>query len=227
MRIRRFSQRFVISAKDGNYTDGSGLWLDVRNGGKAKSWSLRFGGQRVSPPGGSAQRISVEQAQAFVRQCRDQLARDEDPFAGRVQVKQAESETDIPTFIDCAKAYYAHKAAIDWGHSAQGVHRGIIKNFLESVPFKNLPVRDITGTHIETILQPIWVPKPVIAKRTAQFLRGMFRWARAKKTPSGLRWYSGENPAVTTKDSDLAIVLGSQPRSHGHHEELAVKMFPS
>src|SRR6516164_7480230 len=34
----KFTQRFVNSAKDGTYTDGSGLYLIVRKSGRARSW---------------------------------------------------------------------------------------------------------------------------------------------------------------------------------------------
>ena len=37
--------------------DGSGLYLHVR--GKSKSWSFRYSGRRISPPGGSARHIEV------------------------------------------------------------------------------------------------------------------------------------------------------------------------
>src|SRR5262249_34274509 len=159
MPIKRFSERFVITAKDGTYTDGSGLWLDVRNGGKAKSWAFRFGGKRISPPGGSARRISLEHAQAFVRQCRDQLARGEDPFTARVQAKQAESEAKI-TFKYCVAEYYKFKCGQDWGPQSQALGRTIIRNYLDPVPFAEMPVNDITTAHIETILKPHWLAKP-------------------------------------------------------------------
>jgi integrase len=224
MRVKRFTQRFVISAEDGNYTDGSGLWLHVRNGGKAKSWSFRFAGKRINPPGGSAHRVSVEQAQAFVRQCRDQLARGEDPFGVQVEAKQAESKGRI-TFRVCVAEWYAHKSQHDWGREARNLGRTMMRRYLDPVAFADLPLQDITTKHIETILQPIWLSKPVIAKRTAHFLHGMFRWAKAKQHPDGGKWYVGENPAVVTKDSDLRTVLGSQPPT-GHREALAVDDVP-
>jgi integrase len=219
MRIDRFSQRFVINAADGAYTDGSGLWLDVRNGGKSKSWAFRFGGKRISPPGGSAHKISVEQAQAFVRQCRDQLARGEDPFTARVQAKQAESEAKI-TFRYCVAEYYKQKCDQDWGaKQSHALGRTIVRNYLDPAPFADLPVRDITTAHIETILKPYWLKRPEIAKRTAHFLNGMFRWLKAKK------WYVGENPAAVTRDSALRLVLGRQPRP-AHREALPVEDVP-
>jgi integrase len=224
MHIKRFSQSFVIKAKDGTYTDGSGLWLDVRNGGKAKSWIFRFSNRRISPPGGSAHKISVEHAQAFARQCRDQLARGEDPFSARVQAKQAESEAKI-TFKYCVAEFYKHKCGCDWGVQAQKLGRTMMSNYLDPVPFADLPVRDITTAHIETILKPIWLAKPVIAKRTAHFLSGMFRWLKAKRGDKGERWYVGENPAVVTRDSELRLVLGRQPRN-GHREALPVEDVP-
>jgi integrase len=218
MRINRFTQRFVINAKDGQYSDGSGLWLDVRNGGKAKSWMFRHGGKRISPPGGSAHKISVEQAQAFTRQCRDQLHRGEDPFTARVQAKQVESEAKI-TWKYCVAEFYKHKSGCDWGAHAQSLGRTMIRNYLDPVTFTDVPIKDITTAHLETILRPIWLTKPVMAKRVAHFLYGMFKWSKAKK------WYAGENPAVITRDSELRILLGTQPRG-GHHPDLPVEDVP-
>jgi integrase len=218
MRLKRFSQRFVISAPDGNHTDGSGLWLEVRNSGKAKSWTFRYGGKRISPPGGSAQRVSVEHAEAFARRCRDQLARDEDPFARRAQAKQEEREAKI-TFRHCVTEFQAHKAAFEWGPQAQALGRTMTDNYLYPAACADFPVRDITTAHIEAILSPIWLSKPVIAKRVGFFLHGMFKWAKAKS------WYVGDNPAVITRDSALSLVLGRQP-PNAHREALAVEDVP-
>src|SRR5262249_50069597 len=119
----------------------------------------------------------------------------------------------------CVAEFCKHKTAHDWGPQAQALGRTMISNYLDPVPFAELPVREITTAHIETILRPIWLAKPVIAKRTAYFLHGMFRWLKAKG------WYVGDNPAVVTKDSALNLVLGRQP-PHGHREALAVDDVP-
>ncbi len=74
------------------------------------------------------------------------------------------------------------------------------------------------GTHLRNP-KSVWKTKPVITKRTANFVYGMFK--RAKKKG----WYVGENPGDTTKDSELGEALGPQPPG-GHHRDLKVKYIP-
>lgn len=215
MRIERFTKTFVAAATDGTYTDGSGLYLHVR--GKSKSWSFRYSGRRISPPGGSARHIGVEQAQAFVRECRDQLARDEDPFTRRVAPPVQTAEF---TFRNRVAEFYEHKCKSAWGSKqAQALGRTMIRNYLDPAACVDLPFQTITWEHIFEILNPFWKTKPVITKRTANFVYGMFK--RAKKKG----WYVGENPGDTTKDSELGEALGPQPPG-GHHRDLKVKYIP-
>jgi Arm DNA-binding domain len=61
-----FTKTFLDNPADGTHTDGTGLYLAVRNGGKARSWSFRYRGKRKTI--GSAFRISLEQAQEQLQQ---------------------------------------------------------------------------------------------------------------------------------------------------------------
>jgi integrase len=212
----KFTQRFVNSAKDGTYTDGSGLYLIVRKSGRARSWSFRHRGKRISPPGGSAHNISVEQAQAFVRQCRDQLANGNDPFSR--QANQASVRK--LTFKECFTEFCAHKGKRDWGRQAKQLGRTIANNYVNASAHADLPVQDITDIpHMLSILEPTWNTKPVIAKRAGFTICAMFRWAKST------RRFLGENPAVITKDSALGLALGRQQRP-GHRVPLNVDDVP-
>ena len=92
-----------------------------------------------------------------------------------MQIKQ-QAQSEATTFKFCVAEFYKHKSGIDWQSHAQALGRSLIRNYLDPVPFADLPVRDINAAHIETILKPIWRKSPVMAKRTAHFLSGMFKW---------------------------------------------------
>src|SRR5262245_30677210 len=96
----RFTQTFLDNPEVGTHTAGSGLYLAVRNAGKARSWSFRHRGHRLTI--GSASRVSLANAQAQVRRYRDRLAQGEDLFARNV-----DEEKKTETLREAVEAHYA------------------------------------------------------------------------------------------------------------------------
>jgi integrase len=212
----RFTQAFLDNPADGTNTDGTGLYLAVRNGGRARSWSFRHRGKRRTI--GSALRISLKEAQAQVRQFRDQLDRDEDPFA----TPDAEQEEKKKiTFRAEVEDFYRHQCDTGaWNTHAAELGRSMIRNYINTAQCANWPLTKIGFKELARIFEqptsaddprPLWQGKPVIAYRTAQMLKNMFDRAIADD-PSR---YHGRNPALTHKDSPLRKRLGKQPQG-GH-----------
>jgi Arm DNA-binding domain len=210
----RFTQSFLDNPAVGTHTDGSGLYLAVRKGGKARSWSFRRRGKRRTI--GSAFRISLKEAEAQVRRFRDQIDNNEDPFA------KAPEEEKGETFSSAAAAFYAHKCQSEWGKDAQALGRSMIRAYVDNrlfadkdKPLKDTavdnrlfadkPLKDIGVKELSRIFKPTWNSKPVIAKRAVLMLKEMFDIAIADER------YQGKNPALITKNAPLRKLLGKQP----------------
>jgi hypothetical protein len=221
----RFTQAFLDNPAGGTHTDGSGLYLAVRNGGKARSWSFRHRGKRRTI--GSAFRISLKDAQALIRQFRDQLDAGDDPFAAPPEEEERE------TFREAVFAHYPHKCQSEWRSAdAQALGRSMIRQYVDSsfmadpktkisgwaAPCADKPLCDIVVKDMAHIFKrptspddsrSVWVGKPVISKRACLMLSEMFDIA----IPDGR--HPGPNPALVTKNSPLRKILGKQPNT-GH-----------
>jgi hypothetical protein len=207
----RFTQSFLDNPTVGTHTDGSGLYLAVRNGGKARSWSFRHRGRRRTI--GSAARISLKEARTQVRQFRDGLDRGEDPFAASPQEKGE-------TFRDAVGAFYAHKCqSREWGKDAQALGRSMFNSYINDTPCADKPLKEIGVDELYRIFKPTWTKKPVIARRTLYTLKEMFDIAISDER------YQGKNPALITKNSPLGRKLGKQPKT-GHRLGLKPELMP-
>jgi integrase len=209
----RFTQVFVEDPEEGTHTDGSGLYLDVRNRGKARSWRFRNRGKLRTI--GSVSRVSLREAQALVRQFQDQIERGEDPFAA----PPTKPEKPAETFLDAAHAFHAHKSKSEWGAGAQALGRTMIRAYVDSAPCANWPLQDIGVQELAQIFKPTWNEKPVLAKRAVLMLKEMFDIAIADER------YQGANPALITKHARLRRILGKQPNG-GHRLGLPPESVP-
>jgi hypothetical protein len=116
MAIHRLKPAFVDKVeRAGVYADGGGLYLQVGEGGGAKSWVFRYSRARFGKLGeahmglGPLHTISLADARELARQCRQQLLRGIDPIEARKSerlAKQLEAAKNL-TFAECAKDYLA------------------------------------------------------------------------------------------------------------------------
>src|SRR5262245_8656754 len=209
----RFTQAFLHNPTNGSHTDGSGFYLAVRNGGKARSWSFRHRGKRRTI--GSAFRIGLKEAQAQVRRFRDQIDSGEDPFAAPPEEERGE------TFREAVAAHYKHKCQSEWGKVAQALGRSIINSYIDNAQCADKPLKDIGVKELKDIFKPTWTTKPVIAKRTVLTLKEMFDIAISDDSPR----HPGPNPAMISKNSRLRRKLGKQPKT-GQRLGLAPELVP-
>lgn len=84
MTIHKFTARFVETAKDGMYCDGGNLWLQVRNGGKARAYLFRYTspvtGAERSMGLGSARTISLAEVREAAHRQHQFLRDGKDPI---------------------------------------------------------------------------------------------------------------------------------------------------
>jgi len=183
--------------KPGRFGDGGGLYLRVAEyetkGGKARSknWIFRFerGGRERLMGLGSLDTLSLAEARAKARECRQLLLEGVDPIEARA-VKRAAmlAPTVMPTFAECARGFIkAHQST--WRNP---VHAAQWPSSLERFAYPvvgKLPVDMIGTPEVLRILEPIWETVPDTARRVRGRVEQVLDWAAARS------YRKGENPA--------------------------------
>jgi integrase len=182
----------IKSLKPGDYADGSGLYLVVRETGERR-WAFRFTdpqGKRakmefahaVEKPTGRPEEMSLAEARDAASHYRLDLKRNGiDP-----RVRKRINTTSGMTFGEFALAHYktfcigrAETAEADWLRS------------INDVPSLHpLKIADITTEDVLAALKPIWGIKPISADRARQRLERLFSAAKT------MHLRVGENPAA-------------------------------
>src|SRR5262245_35757127 len=163
----KLSASFIRSVRrEGRYSDGGNLYLQVANGGK--SWVFqyqRYGRQRDMGLG-SARAVSLALARELRDDCHVKLARGVDPIEARnsaALAARAERAKQM-TFRQCAEDYLAVNAS-KWSNAK---HR---KEWLATLTryaypvFGNLSVAAIDSGLVFKALKPLVGAKPVTASR--------------------------------------------------------------
>jgi integrase len=220
MSIHKLTPGFVAKVTaDGLYSDGRGLYLQVRGG--AKSWIFRYARSRFGRTGesnmglGPAHTISLDEAEELARQCRIQLMKGIDPLEARKaaqRAQQLEAAKNV-TFGFCAQDHLWHMARGDrWKPVTFAFYDRLLNKFV-SPEVKNTPVREVDALLLKKMLEPIQERAPVAAERTRGLLEVILTRAKAQ----GYR--TGDNPA--SLEGPLGVLL---PRLADVHR---TKHFPS
>lgn len=199
---------FVKSAKPGRHGDGKGLCLLVKPTG-GKSWVLRIqrDGKRQDIGLGSVDTASRSPEQhhaslaipilsrrhltlAEAREKADELRKfakaGRDPIVERDRERRA-----IPTFAEATDE--AYKALKD-GWEAKNA--AAFKSSLKEHAFPKLGklrVDEIEPSHIRDMLEPIWLTKPVMARKVRQRLNTVLNFSKSK----GWRAHEAPGKSVT------------------------------
>jgi integrase len=190
--------------KPGRYSDGDGLFLEVKPAG-GRNWILRTlcGGKRRDIGLGSLKSVDLGDARIAAHEIRRQIAQGLDPIAERKRERQV-----VPKFRDAAKSVHdEHKAG--WKN---GKHQAQWLSTLETYAFPKLGdrmVSDIGAPEIRDVLAPIWLSKPETARRVRQRIATVLDWAcvkgfRANEAP--LRSLSKGLPRQPRKDRHFAAM---------------------
>src|SRR5258708_1715870 len=111
MAIHRLKPRFVETVKaKGMYADGGGLYLQVGEGGGAKSWIFRYhvegrGDRQMGL--GPTHTIGLAEARERARKCREQRLDDIDPIEARDAARLAQR-------LEAAKQVTVATCADEW-----------------------------------------------------------------------------------------------------------------
>jgi integrase len=180
------------SAKPGRHADGKGLYLLVKPSG-AKSWLLRtqYLGKRRDIGLGSYDTLSLAEAREKAAALRKVSIKGDDPIGERDKGKFV-----IPTFAKAMEAAHA-----EFSRGWVDKHAAAFKSSLEQHALPSLGkvrVDHIDASLIRDTLAPIWVEKPVMARKVRVRIGQVLDYAKAK------RWRSEGAPAAKEVSMGLA-----------------------
>ena len=197
-------------AEPGRYADGNGLYLIVDPSG-AKRWVLRIvvRGRRRDMGLGGLRAVSLADARQLAQNYRGEARSGGDPLANR-----KEATATIPTFQEAA--LNVHKGLIpSWKnpkHAAQWI--GTLERYVFPQVGKR-PVSQISSADVLRVLSPLWLEKEETAKRLAQRISTVIRWARAAG------YFSGDDPVAAARPA-----LPRQKRNVKHHKAVDFEHVP-
>lgn len=182
--IHLLTAREVTTLTDGMHKDGGNLFLNVRNGGKARSWLFRytFNGRQKPPLSlGPVAKLSLAEAREEARRCHQLLREGKDP----TEVRKAERlQREIHagaalTVNDVLDEYYEAKIA----HKSKEYRRASIR-YLDLIrnTIGTMPVAIVnTGIILEKIgLRGMWIEKRKSAEALLSHLGRIFSLAKVR-----------------------------------------------
>lgn len=185
--------------KDGVYSDGGNLYLQVRNGGAAKSWLFRWaeptvngvrGRERVMGLG-PAHTIDLDEARELARAQRKLLLQHLDPKEVRdgVKINRAKEAARNKTLNQVADEFLESKTA----HLSKGrrerlaqVLRDFVRNTIGKQPIQDIDTKAILT---EAGLAELWLTQYPTAAVLRGSLNEIFNYAIAHQ------YFKGDNPA--------------------------------
>lgn len=199
-----------------------GLYLYVNSNG-ARSWVLRtvVANARRHMGLGSYPAVTLAMAREKARQVKEEVDAGVDPILKRDQLLSAlkAEQATQKTFEEAAIAYIsAHGDA--WKNPK---HRAQWTSTLETYAYPfigRLLVRDITQTHVLSVLEPIWKAKNETAARLRGRIESVLDWAKVR----GLR--SGDNPARWKGYLDALLPSPSKVKKVTHHAAVELDAMP-
>jgi integrase len=212
----------------GLYSDGGGLYLQIRAAG-ARSWVFRYRmAGRTTPRDmglGSLESVSLADARAKAADKRKLILDGVDPIEARKRDKVAAAldASKAITFKECATAFIAaHREG--WRndkHAAQWTAT------LEAYAFPKigkLPVRDIDSGAVLKVLEQkcedlpgkptLWSGKTETASRVRGRIEAILDWAKVRQ------YRTGENPARWRGNLEYSLPKRSKVQKVEHHAAL-------
>jgi integrase len=217
----KLSASFVRNIdRDGRYSDGGNLYLQIANGGKSWIFQYQRHGCRRDMGLGSARSVSLALARELRDDCHVKLARGLDPIEARnsaALTARAERAKQM-TFRQCAEDYLAVNAS-RWRNAKHRKEWLATLNRYAFPVFGNLSVATIDSGLVFKALKPLVADKPVTASRLRGRIETVLDFARA----AGRR--DGENPAERAIIGHL-LPLRSEKSSIRHQPALPFAKLP-
>ncbi|MGY4409115.1 integrase [Bradyrhizobium sp. LB7.1] len=175
----------------GDYLDGRGLYLQVRNE-TSKSWLLKFSlHKRAREMGlGSAFDFTLAEARDARDALRKKIKQGIDPIEQRraEEAAQAQERAKAITFKEACARYIAANRAGWKNVKHAGQWEATLKTYAYPL-LGTLPVQSIDTALVMRVLDPVWSTKPETASRVRGRLESVIDAAKARGE------YAGENPA--------------------------------
>ncbi len=189
----RLTQAHIKAAlsKPGRHHDGNGLFLSVRDSGQA-SWIARVqqNGKRRDIGLGSLRAVSLAEARGKAQMVKAAMVAGHDPILA------INAPTELTrTFREAAMAFLEMRA--DNAKLADASQRQQLAH-LRTYAFPalgRLQVQSIDADRIANCLKPIWLGKPVTAKKVRTLIIRILRFAR----PDGALFAGTLAPAVSDR----------------------------
>lgn len=162
--LNRLKATEVKSAAPGKHSDGGGLWLHQREGGKGQ-WVLRLTvhGRRREMGLGSTQDVSLKDARALAGKWRALAAQEVDPIKQR-EKERREALRNLHLLKDIAEDAFNSRKADLKGDGEAGRWFSPLKLYVLPKLGK-VPVAEIDQIDIRDALSPIWHTKADTAKK--------------------------------------------------------------
>lgn len=210
-----------LISKPGSYQIGNvaGLILIVKPSGAA-SWVLRvmIGNMRRAIGLGAYPEITLAMVIDKARETKEEIRQGVDPIEKKRALKRAlvKSQDAIMTFRRAAEACHLKKMS-EFKNEKHGADWIDSINNYAMPKIGHLPVHEITITHIQGILEPIWLEKTETATRLRQRIEAVLAWA----TASGYR--TGDNPARWSGNLEPVLPKPGKVKKVVHHRALEYK----
>lgn len=198
--------------KPGKYSDGNGLYLNIRSSG-TKSWIYRYqlNGKRKEIGLGSIKIISLKEARELAADATKLRNKGGDPKSHKIKLKADGNNTR--TFEQCAAEYIkAHRPS--WKnekHASQWV------STLTQYAYPHigtLPVGEIDNAAVMAVLNPIWRTKTETASRVRGRIENILSWAIVKE------YRPAPNPAIWRGNLEILLPKRSKIQKLQHHPAL-------
>lgn len=174
----RLAASRIKNLEPGMHCDGAGLWLKKRLDGGAQ-WLLRvtvYGKRREMGLGGLSD-VSLAEARREAERWRQVAKSGGDPTKAREAERRAKNGTDHTLAAITAAAFEAKRSELK-GDGKAGRWMSPLEVHVLPV-LGSYPISDIDQNDVARMLRPIWHDKPVAAKKAAQRLAYIMRWASA------------------------------------------------
>lgn len=186
---------------------GDGLSLLVMPNG-AKYWRLRYwfdGKQKELSVGQPYPQTLLKEATLEAGKLRGQLLRDTDPAEERLSTRLARRERIAGTFGDAAESWHAFRATAWDRKTALQVRDYLDKDILPKL--RHRPLANITAPELAAVVASIEERNAFdIAKKTRQWLKAIYSYARAKG-------WTTTDPA---RDLSAIAVKGPEKKNYAH-----------
>ena len=212
--LNKLSDRLAKSSlAEGRYSDGGGLYLNVKPGG-SKSWLFMYvrDGKRHAIGLGPYPSLRLAAAREKAAEFRSAIAEGSDPRALRKPL-------DEPTFGECVEAFLSSMEN-QWRNEKHRAQWRMTLGERYCSRILRMKVSAIGTDEVLKVPNPIWTTKPETASRIRGRIERVLDYARARG------WRSGENPALW-RGHLKSILPARQKLTRGHHAAMDYRDVPA